>query len=53
MWLLEVLRWPNNTNRTTTPIVIETNCMQVAKTIVAKPVNRTEFGSIIMSQIVS
>jgi ribonuclease HI len=47
MGLLEVLRWLNNTNRTTTPIVIETDCMQVAKAILAKPVNRTEFGSII------
>ncbi|XP_045822257.1 heavy metal-associated isoprenylated plant protein 41-like [Trifolium pratense] len=47
MGLLEVLCWLNSTNRTSTPIVIETNCMQVAKAILAKPVNKTEFGSII------
>ncbi|XP_045829124.1 uncharacterized protein LOC123920841 [Trifolium pratense] len=47
MGLLEVLRWLKSTNRTSTPIVIETDCMQVAKAILAKPVNKTEFGSII------
>jgi ribonuclease HI len=47
MGLLEVLRWMHNTNRTTTPIVIETDCLQVVKAILAKPVNKTEFGSII------
>jgi hypothetical protein len=46
MGLLEVLRWMHNTNRKTTPIVIETYCMQVAKVILAKPMNKTDFGSI-------
>jgi hypothetical protein len=44
--MLEVLHWPKNTNRTDKPIVIkiDIDCMQVAKTIIAKLVNRTEFG---------
>jgi hypothetical protein len=47
MGLLEAPRWMQQPQLTNVHITIETDCLQVAQAMHARPVNMTEFGSII------